>query len=122
MRTYFYGYRYWSLEDDEQLKSLLREHLSISEVASILHRTSLSITQRRRKLQLTQSHWSQEDDDNLRTLHNEHWQINEIAKILNRTVEAIRHRKKHLHLGRCLKMDAHNIVRRRKKQMNICGE
>ena len=63
-----------------------------------------------------QEHWSQEADDDLRTLHGEHWSLSEIARIMGRTVEAIRHRKKKLHLGRCLKMDAHNIVRRRKKQ------
>lgn len=63
-----------------------------------------------------QQHWTQEADDNLRTLHGEHWSISEIARVMGRTVEAIRHRKKHLHLGRLLKMDAHNIVRRRKKQ------
>ena len=67
--------------------------------------------------------WTEEEDDNLRTLHREHWPLSEIARILNKTVEAIRHRKRKLHLGRCLKMDAHNVVRRRrKKQMNICGE
>ena len=57
-------------------------------------------------------HWTDEDDDNLVTLHQANWSISEIARILNRTVEAIRHRKKHLHLGRCLKMDNANIIRR----------
>ena len=68
-----------------------------------------------------QQPWSQEDDENLITLHHEHWSISEIARLLGRTPEGIRHRKKKLKLGRCLKMDAHNIVRKRKKQMNICG-
>ena len=60
--------------------------------------------------------WTDEEDDNLVTLHRANWSISEIARILNRTVEAIRHRKKTLHLGRCLKMDGHNIVRRRAKE------
>lgn len=63
-----------------------------------------------------QKPWSQEDDDNLRTLLTEHWAISEIARILGRSTDSIRHRKTKLHLGRCLKMDVHNIVRRRKKQ------
>lgn len=60
--------------------------------------------------------WVNEEDSKLKALHFEHWKISEIAMVLNRTVEAIRHRKKKLKLGRCLKMDAHNIVRRRKKR------
>lgn len=60
--------------------------------------------------------WTDEEDDNLRTLHREHWSLSEIARVFNRTVEAIRHRKKILKLGRCLKMDNANIIRRLYKQ------
>lgn len=68
--------------------------------------------------------WTEEEDDNLRTLHREYWSISEIARILNRTVDAVRKRKTTLHLGRCLKMDGHNIVRRRrmkeKREARLC--
>lgn len=63
-----------------------------------------------------QKPWTYSDDEDLRTLHG-HYSIVETAQILGRTVEGIRHRKKKLNLHRCLKMDAHNIVRRRKKQV-----
>ena len=63
-----------------------------------------------------QKPWTYSDDEDLRTLHG-HYSIVETAQILGRTIEGIRHRKKKLNLHRCLKMDAHNIVRRRKKQV-----
>ena len=68
--------------------------------------------------------WTGDEDENLRILHGLNWPLADIAGLLNRTVTAIRHRKTNLHLGRKLKMDAHNIVRRRqrKKQMYICVE
>ena len=61
--------------------------------------------------------WTQADDNDLRVLHQEHVSISDIAAILDRSLEAIRHRKKKLRLGRCLKMDGHNIVRRRRKHL-----
>ena len=68
--------------------------------------------------------WTDEEDDNLVTLHRANWSISEIARILNRTVEAIRHRKKKLHLGRCLKMEDANIVRRfynkQRREARLC--
>lgn len=60
--------------------------------------------------------WNQEDDAMLVELHEEHCPISEIGRILNRTVESIRHRKKKMKLGRCLKMDPFNIVRRKRKK------
>ena len=61
--------------------------------------------------------WTQADDNDLRVLHQEHVPISDIAAILDRSLEAIRHRNKKLRLGRCLKMDGHNIVRRRRKHL-----
>ena len=61
--------------------------------------------------------WTQADDNDLRVLHQEHVSISDIAAILDRSLESIRHRKKKLRLGRCLKMDGHNIVRRRRKHL-----
>lgn len=114
MRKLLFGKRRWSKEEDDNLRILHEDNYSISEIADILNRSKQAIAHRRSNLKLVHDSWSQEDDDNLRTLHREHWSISEIARILNKTVEAIRHRKKKLHLGRCLKMDGHNIVRRRK--------
>lgn len=57
-------------------------------------------------------HWTDADEKLLREFHAENCPIRTIAAAMGRTVESIRHRKKKLRLGRCLKMDAHNMFRR----------
>ena len=52
MKTFIFGCKPWSQEEDDNLMTLHREHWSLSEIARILNRTVESIRHRKKKLKL----------------------------------------------------------------------
>ena len=61
-------------------------------------------------------YWTEADDQMLIEYHNERYPVKDIAKAMHRSFNSVRQRKKRLHLTRILKMDVHNICRRRANQ------